>query len=208
MKYIIAALLLLSLILPAYAHAQQDPGESLDTPCGQARWNVKTLSDAVSVNLTPKQTTIADLRRIAPPAHYDEQRLPRQASERQVYRVRAKLIGWKIENDHDFHIVIADPGNPQLTMIVEPPDPSCESSQRSGHAQQYAAVREAFLKCFGEPTPRFRNFPNMLVDVDGVAFWDAIHGQRGAQPSVSGGKQNLELHPLLRVVTVSGTCPN
>lgn len=204
-----ALFLLAAIMVPAHIQAQQDPGESMDTPCGKARFAVKTLADAdaSSVNRTPKSATMTDLRKIAPPAQYDEQRLPRQESEKQVYRVRAKLVGWKLEADHDFHIEIADPQNPSLTMIVEPPDPTCPTSQKSGHAKEYAAVRDAFIKCFGEPTPRFRKFPEMIVDLDGVSFWDAIHGQTGAQPSAPNGRQNLELHPVLRVHTVSGSCP-
>lgn len=199
---------LLPIHSPVRAQSDDDGDGATVGKCAVERWNIKTLVDpgAGEVNFTPKSATVTQLRAFnggKSPFHSlsdaradDNVRLP---EERQVYRVRAVLVGWKKEKDRDFHIVIADPNDSSATMIAEPPDSACSASAK---AELFGKVRASFVKCFGNPTPRFQKFTEkMLVDLDGVFYYDPIHGQTGVSPN--GG----ELHPLLRVKTVSGECP-
>jgi hypothetical protein len=168
--------------------------------CGVEREAVKTLVDvdASSVNFTPRSDTVDNLRALPVPAGYDRNSERRYEPEKHTVRVRALLVGWKFEADKDFHIVIADPTDGK-TMIAEPPDATCSASP---HAAQFSAVRQALVACFGQPPKRFTKFPGkMVADLDGVVYLDPIHGQTGVAPN------GIELHPLIRIKTVSGTCP-
>lgn len=75
--------------------------------CGVERWAVKTLADydARKINFHPRRTTISTLRRLTPTHTYA--RGP--GVERRTYRVRARLVEAKLEEDEDFHLVVADP---------------------------------------------------------------------------------------------------
>lgn len=190
--------------LPNVTIAQENDADQ--SGCGKERWPVKTLVDAdvSSVNFTPKSATVTQLRALyggKSPFKSTKDAFAANATrlpaEKQVYRVRAVLVGWKKEADRDFHIVIADPNDPKATMIVEPPDKGCSSSPK---ADLFAKVRAAFIQCFGEPSG-WKTFPHMIVDLDGPAMYDVLHGQTGVAPN------GIELHPLLRVHTVSGSCP-
>lgn len=179
--------------------------------CGTERWHIKTLDDAdvPYVHMNPQSTTIADLRASDAPADFSVKNDTHRYDPRemQVYRVRALLVGWKQETDRDLHIVIADPAHPAQTMVAEVPDPSCSTAQQSGHAPTFASVRNAFFTCFGLPSARFANFPGkMVVDLDGLGFFDVDHGQRG-RAKLGDSKADIELHPVLRVHTLSGACP-
>lgn len=178
--------------LPASAHASAPA-------CGKERELVKVLedADAPSIAFTPRTSSVEAIRNLPVPAGYDRNSERRYEAEKHVLQVRAQLIGWKYEDDEDFHIVIAQPGHPDETMIVEPPDPSCSTSPK---AADFAAVRASFVKCFGEPA-RWKKLPPMIVDLAGVVYFDPLHGQTGVSPN------GAELHPLLKVRTVSGTCP-
>jgi hypothetical protein len=116
-----------------------------------------------------------------------------------TYTVRATLVGWKTETDHDYHIVIADTANPAVTMIIEPPDPSCTDACASNFGSYYTSVRAKLSSCFGQPPTAFTNFKaGITVDVTGVGFFDVLHGQTGVAPN------GIELHPLLSVKFISG----
>src|SRR5215472_10137270 len=108
--------------------AAQPPSACIN--CGQERWDIKTLNDtaAKQVNFTPKPSTVKALYQLKAP----KSGAVRNPSEMQVYTLQAKLVGYKIEfnpnpkpgekpGDHDFHIVIQEPGGPE-TMVVEIPD--------------------------------------------------------------------------------------
>lgn len=166
--------------------------------CGVERESVKVLADvdAPSIDFTPRTSSVEALRALPVPPDYNRNSARRYEAEKHVVRVSAQLVGWKFEADRDFHIVIAQPGHPDETMIAEPPDPACSTSPK---AADFAAVRAQFVKCFGQPA-RWKKLPPMIVELDGVAYFDPIHGQTGVAPN------GIELHPLLSVKTVSGKC--
>src|SRR5438132_8457312 len=98
--------------------------------CGTERWPVKvgTDRDAIKVATSPQVATIAQLRLIAAPAHPNSRRSTRFApTELTTFQVKGILRVIKKETDQDYHLVITDPVNPRVTMIVESPDPTCAS---------------------------------------------------------------------------------
>ena len=176
---------------------------SCGTSCGVQRWHIKTLGDAYvnTINWTPLSANVDDLRAWPVPSGYDQYNdTTRYAPyETQAYTVRATLVGWKIESDHDYHIVIADINNPSDTMIIEPPDPTCSSACDGGFANYFQNVRTKLTNCFGQPSTSFTNFNSgIVVDVTGIALFDALHGQTGVAPN------GIEIHPVLNINFVSG----
>ena len=176
---------------------------SCGTSCGVQRWHIKTLGDAYvhTINWTPKLVNVSDLTTAPVPANYDQYNdTTRYAPyETQAYRVRAVLVGWKTETDHDYHMVIADVNNPNVTMIIEPPDPNCSSACDGGFANYFSSVRQKLVNCFGNPPSSFTNFKSgIVVDVTGVAEFDALHGQTGVAPN------GIEIHPLMSINFISG----
>ena len=177
--------------------------QSCGTSCGVQRWHIKTLDDAYTntINWTPIVANVSDLWSAPVPSGYNQYNdTTRYAPyETQAYRIRARLVGWKIESDHDYHIVIADMNDSSKTMIIEPPDPACSAACASNFGSYYSSVRAKFTNCFGAVPSGFTNFPSgVVVDVTGVPLFDALHGQTGVAPN------GIELHPLLSVSFVSG----
>jgi len=177
--------------------------QSCGVSCGVERWHIKTLDDAFTntINWTPTSISVSSLVAAPVPSGFSASNdTTRYAPyETHTYTVRAILVGWKSESDHDFHIVIADPNNTAKTMIIEPPDPGCSDACASNFGNYYTAVRNKLTNCFGAVPSSFTNFPSgVVVDVTGVAFFDALHGQTGVAPN------GIELHPLLNINFVSG----
>ncbi|HET9399988.1 MAG TPA: hypothetical protein VFO34_03470 [Candidatus Acidoferrales bacterium] len=162
-------------------------------PCGEERWLVKTLmdQDASKINFVPQTATVAWLVSQPAPSH-----LPQDSRiapiETQTYSVHAQLVGYKLEKDHDIHIVIADLDHPDETMIVEIPSKDCASACASPRLPDFEAARAIFDGRFGEPHEEFRRM-SATVDVTGVGFFDYLHRQTGV--AVNG----IELHPVLSI---------
>jgi hypothetical protein len=110
--------------------------------CGTERWAVKTLSDAsaAGVNLAATPVTVDWLVSQAQPAVLPEdQRI--SPVEDHAYVVNARLVGFKLEDDEDIHIVIADLNNPAETMIVEIPSSDCSGACFSTHLAEFVQAR-------------------------------------------------------------------
>jgi hypothetical protein len=106
-----------------------------------------------------------------------------------VFAVSAILTVIKREKDEDYHLVLADPNDPGVTMIVESPDP--HQALGSAFANGIASVRQTIDDQFGPI--RGKQHPGIPVVVTGVAFFDPLHGQEGVAPN------GIELHPLLSI---------
>jgi hypothetical protein len=151
---------------------------------------VKTLSDRDRdrVQRQPVNTTIEALVALRRPAA-----LPVASRadpvEVTVYRVEARLLWLFGEADHDYHLVLASPRDPTITLIGEVPDPGCAGSCASGYAAVYAQVRQKLIDHLNSPKSEARP----LVRITGVGFFDYLHGQRGVAPN------GIELHPVLTV---------
>jgi hypothetical protein len=195
--YTLAVSLILALGIPA-AHnvtAQTRPAHAAGhadrvTACGVERWRVKIGMDPdarlVKQNIVIP-TTIVHLRSLRPPAT-----LPRLSRvrpvETTVWAVDAILLRYRVEEDSDVHLVIADTGG--RTMISEIPAPQCVGSG-SPFLAAIRVVRRAFVARF-HPTDVWQR-PRLRVHVVGVGFFDYKHGQSGVAPNA------IELHPVLAI---------
>ena len=164
------------------APAPQPPLARAVAKCGVERWPVKVLADkeASMVNRTPLDATVTELGALPVPAgpKPDDRRLP--PHELQVYRVRAIIDQISTEDDSDWHLILRDPRNPRATMIAEIPAPECGPPE-------LAAL-------FTEARTQLRRIPRRgEAIVEGVAFFDFFHNQRGRAPNL------IELHPVLRI---------
>jgi hypothetical protein len=177
---------------------QAQPAPACGTRCGSERWPVKTLSDddRRRVRLTPESTTVGGLASFTPPPPRERKARRRVPPvELQVYRVHARLVAWKREaEDHDLHLVIADPDNPLEHMVAEVPDVACAGVCASRHVTEIRAARRALVAHLGAAPTRITCFTEgPLVQITGVGFFDRKHGQAGLAPN------GVELHPVLAV---------
>ena len=165
--------------------------------CGSERWRIKTASDAeaAGINAAPQSSSIADLVTLAAPGESGD---TRSEAEKRIYSVEAILLGWKAETgehgDRDYHLVLADPDNPERTMIAEVPSSDCANACSSSHLQQFLQARQALLGRFPEPHAQFHYFtPAWRVRVEGIGFFDMFHRQKGVAENC------IELHPVLKI---------
>jgi hypothetical protein len=151
--------------------------------CGYDRWPVKILGDKdrERVDLRPVDATVAKLGAI--PIHeirypYDHRIAP---EELRVYRVKARLLRVKREEDSDLHLLLGDLEETDKRMIAEIPAPEC--AEGTGHEQEYRSARNtvSLIRI------------NSDVEIIGVGFFDFLHDQQGA------AKNGIELHPVLSI---------
>jgi len=160
--------------------------EVREQDCGFDRWPVKIMRDldAAKVDRTPIATTIGALSSIPIPEIPYPRNRRIAPQELQVFRVRAIIYQITMENDRDWHLILRDPANKNVTMIAEIPDPTCVEDP-SLQAVLFEARRV------------LRTIPRHgLADIDGVGFFDFIHSQRGRP------RNGFELHPVLRIKRV------
>jgi hypothetical protein len=196
--FLIPALALSVALLPR--SAAQPPSAHVAGTCGVERWAVKTLSDprVGEVNFTPHDTSVGRLRNKPDP--HTKSSTPRlDGVETTTYRVKARLIEFKREEDKDIHLVISVPSSPQKTMIVEFPDTSCNGASSSPKKSQMAKARSALTMACGSapgPSSDFADLNGTAI-VTGVGFFDVKHStpQTGVAPN------NIELHPVLKFST-------
>jgi hypothetical protein len=178
----------------AVTDAEQDtdesvPGQSATGSCGVERWYVKTGmdADAAQVSQVAKETSIATLIGLPKPRN-----LPQRArvgdAERTIWRLRATVTDYKLEQDSDIHLVLRDgSGN---SMIAELPDVACIGFP-SPFKDQIRTVRSLFDARY-RPSSSFQSV-NAEATITGVGFFDFLHGQRGVAPN------GIELHPVLSI---------
>ncbi len=125
---------------------------ALAAGCTIGRGDVKGLrdADASRIRFDPAiDTSIAALNDL--PSHCGPTRDHRVREEEfQVYRIIGTIRGVKRAPDHDIHIVLDDPDNPDLHVIVELPDPDSRGSVKSPYRDRLALA----LHMFEEPAGR------------------------------------------------------
>jgi hypothetical protein len=170
---------LLALLIPSSSAAQH---------CGKERWPVKTLvdDDASSVEFHAEPTTVSELLAIPAPETQLPQATRLDPTELTVFRVRAVLTLVKKETDGDYHLVIADPDDPEATMIAEVPNPGCASG--SGYEATFKKLRALLT-----PLLKLKTVER-TIEIDGVGFFDFLHNQTGV------ARNGIELHPVVRIV--------
>jgi hypothetical protein len=153
------------------------------TQCGYDRWQVKILADKDhnKVNFTTIETSVAAL--VSIPIHevpypYDRRIGPEEFN---VYRVRARLINVRNEQDGDSHLVLVDMEDQKSQMIAEIPAPEC--AEGTGHEVDYRKARVDLSRI---PV-------GSIVDIVGVGFFDFLHS------SIGQARNGIELHPVLSI---------
>lgn len=151
--------------------------------CGVDRWPVKVLADvdAGQIDSVPVESSVAALGQLSIPelVYPVDRRI--SPHEFRVYRVRAVVERILTESDGDWHLMLRDPDTPSATMIAEIPSPECAAN--ASDRLRFSAARDSLRR-----VPRLG-----LVTIEGVAFWDYIHNQRGR------ARNGIELHPVLRL---------
>lgn len=164
---------------------------SMAIACGTERWKVKTLQDekASMVKLTKVMPVSALVRFPAPTRKQlnasSDTRFPQEMT---TYRVHALLIGYKLETDEDYHLVLKDPLTGD-TMIAEIPSPECGAK----NLVQSSTVARKFVDNLGKAGKYRRLATPIKVEILGVGFFDFLHGQTGV------AKNGFELHPVLEI---------
>ncbi len=169
------------------------PASASATTCGVWRWPVKTLSDSAAsqINYAPVSRTVDYLRGLKPPDHLMSTTPRQPGAEKTTLRVAVVLVRAKVEDDHDIHLVVADPKHKSDTMIVEFPDSSCNGAKDSKKKAEMASARKAITTAC--PPIGSSDFVALKgnATITGVGFFDEIHGQSGVAPN------GIELHPAL-----------
>jgi hypothetical protein len=159
--------------------------------CGGARWPVEMAADqgAVLISDFVRTAAVADLSAITAPSRPDSRPKSRFApTETALYEISGTLTAIEKEPNGDYRLVIADPDNPQITMIAVSPDPACASGSR--FTDNVAAVRHVLDRKFGQFQ---RLTPSLPLTATGITFFGTLRGQEGAAPN------GIELHPLTGV---------
>jgi len=163
--------------------------------CGAERWDVKTLQDGfvplldadAGVVTVVEPATIQELRAL--PAPHWSNTLERQDSERRLVAIDVDLVGAKLEEDEDLHLVVADAAG--TTMVVEIPSAHCLEGAPARARASILEARCVFL-AFMRVGAKYKKLPKpQPVSVMGVVFIDKVHGQTGVAPN------GVELHPVL-----------
>jgi hypothetical protein len=156
--------------------------------CGVDRQAIKVASDllAKKIVLTAENVDISQL--IASPVIKTGK--TRLAIEHYTYQIKAKIIGYKLEADQDYHIVIQQGKD---TMVVEAPAPEC--SEKSWYKTRINFVRNKLDSLLpSAPKRKYRKLAAPIcATFYGIYFVDKVHGQTGVAPN------GVELHPLLNV---------
>ena len=165
--------------------------------CGTERWAVKTLTDdgVGDINHTPESASVTELGQKDPPS---QESLHQDGDSRfgpvetTTYRVKALLLGYRSEDDEDFHLVLADPDHADNTMIAEIPASNCVDDEAFGEKLQ--SMRDALVSRFGKPGAHTKRLPHpMPITLRGIGFFDITHStaQDGVAPN------GIELHPVI-----------
>lgn len=165
------------------------------TSCGAERADVKHLTDGFTLPSTPTVMTIDQLVNMAaPPVTPDSPRFPQEQTLVELQNVH--VIAAKQEADSDLHVIIATATG--ADMNVEAPEAVCDSA--SPYAAQLAAARAALDQALGTVSTLTYTPENVTATIEGVLFFDVLHGQRGAPNGV-------ELHPVTLFQVGGGPSP-
>lgn len=119
---------------------------ALASGCTIARSDVKTLRDRGATHIrmdTLIHTSITALNDLPAKCGPTWDRRVRE-EEFNVYQVIGTIRGVKRAPDHDIHIILADPQNPDAHVIVELPDPDARGSLKSPHRDSFVLAMQMF----------------------------------------------------------------
>lgn len=161
--------------------------------CGVERWFVKTLADADADKVNLSSVTPISIRDLNGfPSHCyggpDRRTYP---EEFEVYEVIGRITYVRLEDDRDYHIALADPGDSSYTIVTEVADIACQGAVSSPHRGALETARNAFVSLLGGRSPS--SLVGTTVRVRGVGFFDFNHGQNGR------ARNCMELHPIVSI---------
>ena len=162
--------------------------------CDSALEPLKTLSDAQRrlVRLKPRATTVQAINGRSRPNP-----TPRTRStgfSRQVWRVRAQVVEYRLESDGGVSLVLYDGKHSYMNAAM--PATRCLSATTRGR-RAILAARSFFEGLCGPARPAWR--PNgAVVTIDGVGFWSVPRNQNGH------ARNYAELHPVTGIRLVAG----
>ena len=186
-------LLFLVVVFSLQAYAQ-----NCGVHCGTERWKVKTLTDSTVGNIDPAETTnsITQLRNKPRPDDLEDT-MRADGAESKTYRVTGRVIRFKREDDKDIHVVLAQTGHLERTVVVEFANVVCADVCSSPELERIRQARQDFVTKFGNPTTSFKAPPHITkIRIVGVGFFDRLHGQNGMAPN------GIEIHPVLSMTVV------
>lgn len=170
--------------------------------CGVERASVKHLTDGFVLPSTAKVMTPDELLSLKPPqVGQDTPRITTVSGGSLPETILVVLnnvhvIAVKQEADSDLHVIIQASNGKELN--VEAPQAICDSSSK--YAKLLGAARAAMDKTFPNVSSSGYTTVNVTATIEGVLFWDVLHGQRGAPNGV-------ELHPVVAFDTGGGPLP-
>lgn len=133
---------------------------------------LKTLSDPQRslVRLRPTVTTIAAIDRLTRPHPTPTRRTTR--FQRHVWRLRAQIVEYRLEQDGDIDLVLYDAGR-YLTATM--PHPRCLSAQT--RARKAIVRARALLEGLCGPARSGWHDLGAVAVVDGVGYWGTRHAE-------------------------------
>jgi hypothetical protein len=166
-----------------------------NSSCGTERAAVKHLTDGFVLPATPTVMTPEQLVAMAaPPVTQDSTRFP---VEQQLVEIDGvHVIAAKQEGDSDLHVILATATGAELN--IEAPQAQCDSS--SPYAALLAQARQAMDVALPGISSSGYTPVDLHATVEGILFFDVLHGQRGAPNGV-------ELHPVTFFSTAGGPPP-
>jgi hypothetical protein len=163
--------------------------------CGSERAAVKHLTDGFELPangtvMTPDQLVAM----AAPPVKPSSTRFP--VEQQLVVLKNVHVIAAKQEDDSDLHVIVSTPTGAELN--VEAPQAQCDSA--SPYAALLAKARQAMDTAMPHVSSSRFTAENLTATIEGVLFFDVLHGQRGAPNGV-------ELHPVIFFSTAGDEPP-
>ncbi len=127
-----------------------------DIVCGTDRWKVKTLTDSQADEVDLNDPVLSSVHeQTVFSGHNVGKTTPRLDDEKTVYKIRCWLLGFKTEDDRDYHLIIKDERRKD-TMIAEKCDPDCPGVRRSPAYSKFIRVRNKFTTYFNGRQSRSR----------------------------------------------------
>jgi hypothetical protein len=161
--------------------------------CVVELWPLKTLSDPQRrlVSLHPRNTSVPAINGLPMPRPTPRTR--NTVYERRVWRVKAQIVQFKLEDDSDIHLVLYWRGR---YMIGEMPFAGC-LPRTTRDRRAIVAARVGFVRRCGFPISDWQPL-GAVAYISGVGFWDVPHGQTGR------ARNYAELHPVTALRIVAG----
>jgi hypothetical protein len=187
-----AAGFLVTVLLAALA-AKPALARQVNAACGSQFRGLKTLSDPQRglVNLHPKDTTLAAIAKLPKPQTTPTTR--NTPFERQVWRVIAQIVEFRLDGDGAIQLTLFDDG---VYAVAELPAPSC-LRKTTRDRKAIVNARKLFVTSCGRPTTTPKPL-GAVAKISGVGFWDQPSTRDTHAPNFA------ELYPVTALKIIAG----